>query len=510
MKRRKQAPVADAAAGHVARAEREVGAVVDRLQQAGEVGGIVGEVGVHLHHVARAVVERVAEAGEVGGPDAVLLGAVEHLHPVVLGGELVGELAGAVGRAVVDDEHAKALGRGAGEHLAGGRDDRLDVLGLVVGGQYQPGLAGHRSGTLDRAEALASAPRGSARGPYADGVAEPELSNAAIADALEELGDLYELDGAIVHRVLAYRTAAKAVREASVSVAALAREGRATELPGIGKTLQEKILTLPATGTIPAAERLRAKFPPGLIAITRLPGLGPKRARLLHSELGVDSPQALREAALAQRLRTVRGLGPKLEASVLAALDELDAHPDEARAAHPAAAGDRDRRGARRRPEHAGGSRRARPARRLRPPAGGQRQGHRPDRHHHPPTHAGQEPGQARADRACQLGRQGRREGAHPLGRRASTCGSRRPGSSATCCSTSPARARTTRRCARRRCAAACTSPSTASSTTPPASPTPTRPRRRSTSASASPTSSPSCARTAASWRRPAPGSCRS
>jgi DNA polymerase (family 10) len=158
-------------------------------------------------------------------------------------------------------------------------------------------------------------------------VPEPELSNAAIADAFEELGDLYELDGAIVHRVLAYRTAAKAVREAPVSVAALAREGRATELPGIGKTLQEKILALSATGTIPAAERLRAKFPPGVIAITRLPGIGSKRARLLHSELGVDSPQALRQAALEQRLRTVRGLGPKLEASVLAALDELDAHP---------------------------------------------------------------------------------------------------------------------------------------------------------------------------------------
>jgi DNA polymerase (family 10) len=155
----------------------------------------------------------------------------------------------------------------------------------------------------------------------------PELSNAAIADALAELGDLYELDGANVHRVLAYRTAAKAVREASVSVAALAREGRASELPGIGSTLQEKILALVQTGAIPAAERLRAKFPPGLLAITRLPGIGPKRARLLHDELGIDSPQALRDAALAQRLRTVRGLGPKLEQTVLAALDELDANP---------------------------------------------------------------------------------------------------------------------------------------------------------------------------------------
>ena len=147
-----------------------------------------------------------------------------------------------------------------------------------------------------------------------------DLPNAAIADALDELGDLYELDGAIVHRVLAYRNAAKVVREASVSVAALARAERATELAGIGETLQQKILTLLDTGTTPSTERLRAKFPPGLIAITRLPGLGPKRTRLLHSELGIDSIEKLRVAALAQRLRTVKGLGAKFETSVLTAL----------------------------------------------------------------------------------------------------------------------------------------------------------------------------------------------
>ena len=156
-----------------------------------------------------------------------------------------------------------------------------------------------------------------------------DLPNVAIADALEELGDLYELDGAIVHRVLAYRNAAKAVREASVSVAALARAGRATELPGIGATLQQKIITLLDTGTTPSTERMRAQFPPGLIEITRLPGLGPKRARLLFTELGVDSPEKLREAALAQRLRGVRGLGAKFEASVLEGLDRMAAEPPE-------------------------------------------------------------------------------------------------------------------------------------------------------------------------------------
>ncbi|MGH2878614.1 MAG: PHP domain-containing protein [Solirubrobacteraceae bacterium] len=148
-----------------------------------------------------------------------------------------------------------------------------------------------------------------------------DLPNAAIADALEELGDLYELDGAIIHRVMAYRTGAKAVREAAVSVAALAREGRAVELSGVGTTLQEKILALLETGSIPAMEKLRARIPAGLIDLTRLPGLGPKRARLLHSELGIDSLESLRAAAVAGRLRDVRGLGPKFEAGVIASLD---------------------------------------------------------------------------------------------------------------------------------------------------------------------------------------------
>src|SRR5213083_1382172 len=117
----------------------------------------------------------------------------------------------------------------------------------------------------------------------------PDFSNTAIAAAFDELGDLYELDGAIVHRIVAYRNAAKAVRDAPVSVAALAREGRATELPGIGGIIQEKVIALADDGAIPAAVKLRAKFPPGLIEVTRLPGLGPKRARRLYEELGIDS-----------------------------------------------------------------------------------------------------------------------------------------------------------------------------------------------------------------------------
>src|ERR1700753_4233166 len=113
-------------------------------------------------------------------------------------------------------------------------------------------------------------------------MAEP--TNTQIAEALDELGDLYEFDGAVIHRIVAYRNAAKAVREASVSVTGLAREGRATELPGVGAIIQERVLALADDGDIPAALKLRAKFPSGLLAITKLPGLGPKRARRLYDE----------------------------------------------------------------------------------------------------------------------------------------------------------------------------------------------------------------------------------
>ena len=147
----------------------------------------------------------------------------------------------------------------------------------------------------------------------------PDPPNATIAALFDELADLYELDGAVVHRVLAYRNAAKTVREAPRSVAALTREGKVTELPGIGRTLEEKIVALLDTGSIPAAEKLRAKFPVGLVDMTRLPGLGPKRARKLFDELGIDSLEALRAAARSEQLRNVKGFGPKFEEAVLAA-----------------------------------------------------------------------------------------------------------------------------------------------------------------------------------------------
>jgi DNA polymerase (family 10) len=145
-------------------------------------------------------------------------------------------------------------------------------------------------------------------------------TNSDIAAALDELGDLSELDGAALYRVVAYRNAAKAVRDSPVSVLGLARQGRATELPGIGKIIEEKIIALADEGAIPATVKLRAKFPPGVIEMTHLPGLGPKRVRRLYEELGIDSLDALRTAAEEQKIRKLKGFGPKAEEAILASL----------------------------------------------------------------------------------------------------------------------------------------------------------------------------------------------
>lgn len=149
------------------------------------------------------------------------------------------------------------------------------------------------------------------------------MTNAEIAAALDELGVLYQLDGAVKYRVLAYGTAAKAIRESPVSVADLAAAGRATEVPGVGKTLAEKIDALLATGEIPAAVKLKAKFPPTLVEVTRVPGVGAKTARRLFDELGVATLEDLKAAAEGERIRELKGLGPKAEQNVLAGLERL-------------------------------------------------------------------------------------------------------------------------------------------------------------------------------------------
>lgn len=154
------------------------------------------------------------------------------------------------------------------------------------------------------------------------------MTNAEIAAALEELAVLYQLDGADPYRVLAYTNSARTIRQEGRSVEEMALEGKVTDLPGVGKTLEEKIVALVETGEIPAAAGLKERIPDGLIEINRIPGLGPKTIRRLHEELGITGPEELREAAEAQAIRKLKGLGPKAEQNILEGLDRLAATPE--------------------------------------------------------------------------------------------------------------------------------------------------------------------------------------
>jgi DNA polymerase (family 10) len=147
------------------------------------------------------------------------------------------------------------------------------------------------------------------------------MRNAEIAAALRELGVLYELDGADRFRVLAYREAARTVANSPISVEQLAEDGRLTELPGVGKTLAEKIETLIATGSIPSADKLKKKFPATLVEVTRVPGLGAKTARRIYDEIRVENLTQLKQAAEQGLIADIRGLGPKTEENILSSLE---------------------------------------------------------------------------------------------------------------------------------------------------------------------------------------------
>jgi DNA polymerase (family X) len=153
-------------------------------------------------------------------------------------------------------------------------------------------------------------------------VARALPSNAELADQLELLADLLELDGADAFRLTAYRRAATRIRESAVPVAKLALDHKATRLSGIGTTIENKIVEYTETGDLSAIAKLRDRLPTGLVEVMHVPGLGPKTARKLHTELGVASVADLRAAAEAQHLRTLPGLGPKTEEKVLAALSK--------------------------------------------------------------------------------------------------------------------------------------------------------------------------------------------
>jgi DNA polymerase (family 10) len=144
--------------------------------------------------------------------------------------------------------------------------------------------------------------------------------NGDIADQLDLLADISEILGEESFRVIAYRRAATRIRETPGPVAELALAGRATDLPGIGKTIEQKVVEIVNDGELHALTKRRGLVPAGVVEFLRLPGVGPKTAARIWTELGVTTLEGLQVAAEEGRLRELSGLGARSEERIRAAL----------------------------------------------------------------------------------------------------------------------------------------------------------------------------------------------
>ena len=179
-----------------------------------------------------------------------------------------------------------------GLRVADGLDGRHPPEGLVHHGAHAASLEGHN----------------------------PAVDNAQIADRLDALAVLLELSEANPYTIRAYRRAADVIRDAAVPVAGLVSAGRVRQLRGIGPGIEARLRELVETGDIAELAELERELAPGLVGLGRYLGLTARRSIEIAQALDVRTPEELREAAAAGRLRTVPGVGPKLEAQLLDAL----------------------------------------------------------------------------------------------------------------------------------------------------------------------------------------------
>ncbi len=148
------------------------------------------------------------------------------------------------------------------------------------------------------------------------------MTNREIASVFEQVADLLEFRGANPFRVRSYRNAARKIADLSEPLSAfLVDDARAlTDIDGIGKAQAEKIEELLATGRLEMLDKLLAEVPPTVLAILRVPGLGPKKAAMLHNELGINSLKDLRAACQGRQVRDLKGFGAKTEVAILRGL----------------------------------------------------------------------------------------------------------------------------------------------------------------------------------------------
>lgn len=149
------------------------------------------------------------------------------------------------------------------------------------------------------------------------------LSNREIADLFERIADLLEIKGEIIHRVLSYRRAGEVLRDIPRDLRAINAEDGLTDIPGIGKTLEEKIQEILETGKLEFYEKLIQQIPPKLVDVMRINGVGPKKAALFWKELGVTDLESLEAAARAGKIRSLPKMGEKSEANILTGIEAI-------------------------------------------------------------------------------------------------------------------------------------------------------------------------------------------
>ncbi|HHE47363.1 MAG TPA: DNA polymerase/3'-5' exonuclease PolX, partial [Candidatus Acetothermia bacterium] len=147
------------------------------------------------------------------------------------------------------------------------------------------------------------------------------MKNRQVAKILYEVADLLELQG-VSFKPRAYRRAAQAVESCPTPVEELVEEGKLSELPGVGKSIAEKIAEIVRTGKLAYHEELKRELPVDLYSLTQVEGVGPKTAKLLYEQLGVRTLEDLERAAKEGRIRNIKGLGAKTEEKILRGLSE--------------------------------------------------------------------------------------------------------------------------------------------------------------------------------------------
>src|SRR5262245_59580152 len=145
-----------------------------------------------------------------------------------------------------------------------------------------------------------------------------------VATILDEIGVLLELQGENPFRCGAYTRAARAISQLETNLADIVAAGTLHEVPGIGSTMKDKITTLVTTGKLPFYEELRAKTPPGLLQLLRLPSIGPKKVKAMFEQLGIDTLEKLKAACEADQVSVLKGFGKKTQQKILEGITFLD------------------------------------------------------------------------------------------------------------------------------------------------------------------------------------------